>query len=248
MENLRVTTWTHSTYDDIWPMYYGQFLKHAPELRHAVFLEKKVDKSYFPDGCLQVINNEKDYFYSRFVECMKQIKEDNIMYMQEDFVLYDDANIEWMKKVQDFLNNSKYSFVRLIKSGVEGGDNVSSDLKLWEVPRNSQYVFSCNSAIWKREDFIRLFEFYKPKTILESELYGSHACRILGIEGCYVYDNEPKRGSLHYDSSIFPYISSALVGHSLGGPSRWLYKHYEKELSNLLEKYDISPSDRGIIW
>lgn len=247
MDNIIVTTWTHSSYDDIWPMYYGQFKKHAPEIKHALFINKKVEHESIPDNCMQIINNEKKDFSERWLSCMNQISEDNIIYMQEDFVLYDRANIEWMKKVQNFLNESNYSFVRLIKSGIEGGACVDSDLKIWEIPENSQYVFACNATIWKRKEFIKLFDYYRPRTILDSELYGSNACRALGMKGCYIYDDEPKRGSLHYDSNIFPYISSALVGHSLGGPSRWLYKHYKKELEVLLKEYKIDPSVRGTI-
>lgn len=247
MDNIIVTTWTHSSYEDIWPMYYGQFKKYAPELKHALFINKKVQHKSVPKNCIQVINNEKKDFSERWLNCMNQITEDNIIYMQEDFVLYDRVDIEWMKKIQNFLNESDYSFVRLIKSGVEGGKCVDEDLKIWEIPENSQYVFACNATIWKRKEFIKLFGYYKPRTILDSELYGSNACRVLGIKGCYTYDNEPKRGNLHYDSSIFPYISSALVGHSLGGPSRWLYKHYKKELEVLLKEYNINPNTRGII-
>lgn len=247
MNNIIVTTWTHSTYEDIWPMYYGQFKKHAPDLKHALFVDKKIEHESIPKNCKQIINNEDEHFYQRWIKCMNQIEEKNIIYMQEDFVLYDQVDMAWLEKVQNFLNSSNYSFVRLIKAGVQGGECVNEELKIWEILDNQQYIFACNATIWKREDFIKLFNYYKPKTILDSELYGSTACRVLGMKGCYIYDGEPKRGSLHYDSNIFPYIASALVGHSLGGPSRWLYKHYKKELEELLEEYKIDPQVRGII-
>ena len=83
--------------------------------------------------------------------------------------------------------------------------------------------------------------------MLDSELHGSNAMKTLGMKGCYIYNGEPKRGSLHYDSEIFPYIATALVGHSLGGPSRWLYKHYQTELEILLKEYNIDPMVRGIL-
>jgi len=247
MDNLVVTTWSHSTYNDIWPLYYGQFGRHAPFFNHALFVEKELDAQNCPDGVRLVPNQEKDAYFKRWVDCMERIKEDNVMYMQEDFVLYGDVSESGIKSIQEFLNNSNYCFVRLIKSGVEGGTLVNEDLNMWELPQNCPYYFSCNAAIWKRSSFIKLFNFFKPQSMLDSELYGSMAMKTLDMKGCYIYNGEPKRGSLHYDSEIFPYISTALVGHSLGGPSRWLYKHYRAELETLLGEYQIDPMIRGIL-
>jgi len=245
MEDVRVTTWSHSTYKDIWPMYYGQFKKYAPDLKHAIFIEKSSDE--LPEYCAQIINNEKDPYSQRFLESLKQVEEQNIIYMQEDFVLYSGVQIDWLRNIKDFLNNSDYSFVRLIKSGVEGGALLDEELGIWEVPRGCQYLFSANATIWKKSDFVKLYKFFKPGSLLDSELYGSDASRALGIKGCYIYKGEPKRGDLHYDSTLFPYMSSALTGYPLGGPSRWLMKHYEQELQPLFETYNIDPAIRGTI-
>jgi hypothetical protein len=243
IENLRVGTWSHTSYSELWPMYYGQFERHASFLPHCVFLNEKSD--LIPTYCKQIINNENHPYHKRFIQSLEEVEEDYFLYMQEDYVLYDDVKQKKIENIVKFLEKTDYSFVRLIKSGVEGGTKIDDKLNLIEFPRDCQYYFAVNSAIWKKEDFSKLYKFFTPNSILDSELYGSIACKSLGIKGCYVYEGEPKRGNMHYDSNIFPYISSALVGGSTGRPAKWLTSHYPKELGKMFEIYNIDPTIRG---
>ncbi len=61
----------------------------------------------------------------------------------------------------------------------------------------------------------------------------------LNITGLYHYNKEPKRGLYHYDSSIFPYICTAVVR------GRWNTLEYKYELSKIAEKYKVDFSKRG---
>ena len=60
------------------------------------------------------------------------------------------------------------------------------------------------------------------------------------MKGCYYYNNEKKRGSLHFDSSIFPYIATAVC------KAKWNLKQYPLVLSKALEEYNIDYSLRGL--
>ena len=60
------------------------------------------------------------------------------------------------------------------------------------------------------------------------------------IKGLYYYNNEPKRGSNHYDSELYPYIATALV------KGKWNLSEYQKELGDLLEEYKLNVSKRGV--
>jgi hypothetical protein len=62
----------------------------------------------------------------------------------------------------------------------------------------------------------------------------------MNLKGLYYYADEPKRGQSHYDSSIFPYIASALVG------GKWNLREYEQELVELIDKYKIDIEIRGV--
>jgi hypothetical protein len=53
--------------------------------------------------------------------------------------------------------------------------------------------------------------------------------------------NERRRGIYHNDSSVFPYIATAI------NKGKWNYSEYEKELNTLFNIYNINPFERGII-
>ena len=102
------------------------------------------------------------------------------------------------------------------------------------------------SPIWKKEHLIKLFKNYRPDKLFGAfEIEASKTCRTLGIHGCYHYANERKIG-LHYDSSIFPHIMSAIKGGCAGKRPSWNMSQYREELTVLLKKYNIDPNIRGI--
>ena len=71
------------------------------------------------------------------------------------------------------------------------------------------------------------------------EFQASKTCRELGIQGLFCYYGENKRGMYHYDSSVFPHISTALVKGRLN------MTEYPSEMSKLIKKYKIDITKRG---
>jgi len=55
----------------------------------------------------------------------------------------------------------------------------------------------------------------------------------------YYYNGEPKRGG-HHDSSIYPYIATAVV------KGKWNLSEYKNELLPLLNEHNIVIENRGI--
>ena len=245
IENLAITTWSHTSYSDIWNMYYGQFENMAPFFKHYMFINERT--SLVPEYCTQIVNDETQDFGPRVLSSLENVKEQNIIWMQEDFVLYDSVDEQDILELNNFLNNSNYDFIKLMKSGINGGKLLNSSMGIYEVPSIANYLYSLQATIWKKEKFFKLYDLYKPKNMVNAELFGSVACRNLNIKGCYVYKNENKRGNNHWDSSTFPYIATALYGGSYGKPAKWQTSFYNSELNNLLKKYNIDKTIRGEI-
>ncbi len=61
------------------------------------------------------------------------------------------------------------------------------------------------------------------------------------MNGVFYYNGEPKRGMYHYDSEIFPHVSTALV------KGKWNMSEYESELGLLMSKYKVDLSIRGAV-
>ena len=94
------------------------------------------------------------------------------------------------------------------------------------------------ATIWKKEKFIELYNYTKQDLWFENDVY-ENACKKLGIYGVYYYAGEKPRGG-HFDSSIYPYIATAIV------KGKWNYSEYEKELQPILTEYNIDPLARGL--
>ena len=59
-----------------------------------------------------------------------------------------------------------------------------------------------------------------------------------GKKGLYHYGNEKRRGSLHFDSNVFPYTLTGIV------KSMWNTLEYP-ELTEMLNQYSIDQTIRG---
>tara|TARA_Y100001972_G_C7667875_1_gene338341 strand:- start:15004 stop:15771 length:768 start_codon:yes stop_codon:yes gene_type:complete len=247
-----VSTWTHSSYDDVWPMYYGQYEEMAPFFKHCVIINEKSDK--INPGFKQIVNIETDPFYKRLTESLEHIEEDIVLFSLEDFVLYSAVEETKISNMINYLIDSDYDFIRLIRSGINEshtGPNklVNKDLNLYEVPFSCEYLYSLQATLWKKKSLINHFNSYKPKNFYEAEIKGSHAARKLNLKGLFVWNNDKLcQGDVtaaHSDSSTFPYMSSALHGASYGNPSKWQTSLYRERLKPLFKKYNIDPAIRG---
>ena len=237
MNDLALITWTHNEYDDIWPMYFGRLDRHLSYKNSYIFLDKESEK--IPVKHTQLINNDNDPWYKRFLECLARVPEKYVLYLQEDHIFYDDCDMKKLNNLLDYFKNSIFSSMRLIKSGELGGYEFEKNL--YAIPNDSQYLFSQQSAFWDKNELGHLISHYKPKTFRDVELYGSDAMRQLSKRACYYYDGAPRRGSLHCDSNIFPYVATAIC------KGKWNTTQYPDILAEAFNEYNINKNKRGVL-
>jgi len=233
---IALVTWTHNEYSDIWPSYFGCLEKHVKFNNSYIFLDKKSVK--ISDNHIQAVNDDSQPYYKRFLNSLSRVKEDFIIYLQEDHLFYSDCHYDELDRCFEILKNNNVSNIRLIKSGELGGNKIEECI--YKIPQSSNYLFSQQSAIWKKKDLINLLNFYKPRTYRDVEANGSVAMNNLNLKTYYYFNNENKRGSLHHDSSVFPYIATAVC------KGKWNLNQYPILLKKILEEYDIDYSVRGI--
>lgn len=239
VNDITLFTYTHSNCEDLWPIYFDLLDQHAPGFKSIVVSNVECDKYknhkfiQSPDTnyCLEIADIVK-----------KHVNTEYLIYLQEDFFLYDDVNKEELKYVIDFLNETIVSYVRLIKCG--DVTNIPIKDKIYWVqtpdrPHSSITSVSFQPTLWKKEDFMKVYE-NTPYTKFQEGIEFTNTLNNLDYYCAYYYNNEPKRGSMHWDSSIFPYIATAIV------KGKWNMSEYEKELLPILTKYDVSPFIRGV--
>jgi len=182
-------------------------------------------------------NNEP--YWAVWYDAIKTFRSDYFIYLQEDFILYDDVWEERIFRYVDFLkDNPQYSFVRLLKA-TSFKDKKLYDT-LYEVESSNKNVFAMQPTIWRSEDYLKLLDATREPKWLEPPSYRNQMIK-MGMKGAYHYDGEEKVGKHHYDSCVYPYIATALV------KGKWNMSEYGDELTPLFEKYDIDPNIRGTV-
>lgn len=243
MNKIAVVVNTVSSCSDIWPMFFNQFEKFFPRQKIYVFTDSAKG---LPDNCTPIIYNPSDSYRTQYLNCIKQVGEKYCITLNEDYVLYSKVNVEELLYCIEFLDLfSDFSFVRLTK-GTEYHEPIFK-YKLYLMSNNNMWFFSQVAGIWRTRDLEKIHE-HAPESGMafkvqgpQLEIVANDVCKNLHLQGVFYYNGEPKRGSAHYDSSIFPYIASAVI------KGKWNLTEYLSELTPLFEQYHIDPSIRGAV-
>ena len=221
---------------DAWPIYFGQLNEHLIKIKSYVF--SNIDDESFDNHIYLKYNNDDPYF-KQYLGCIKDVDNDYVIYAQEDFFLYGDVTLESLQKYCQFLKDTDYSFVRLIRAGYKTPlDNHISD-DLYEVDINSNDAFTMQATLWKKNRLIDLYSHTESEKWYEGDAWNA-SCRELNIKGVLTYNGENKRGKFHYDSSVYPYTCTGInKGH-------WNMHQYELFLMEMFKKYNVSASQRGV--
>ena len=227
--------YTNSNCSDLWSIFQNQTKKHS-NLPLYMISDKEVNNVNLSG--LFIYTNE-DPYYKVWINALNSFGVEYFIYLQEDFLLYEDVNKQKLNEYVEFLkNNPNYSFVRLLNSGNLGQTKLSDTL--YEIESTNPFVFAMQATIWRTSDYIALMDRVKASKWLENEDYPKLMID-MKMKGAYHYDNEPKRGINHYDSNVYPYIATALV------KGKWIMSEYSKELTPILNNYNVDIKKRGII-
>lgn len=243
MKNLALVVNTHSSYSDLWQIFFDQLDKYFPEIKTYVFSDKgefnsKYEVCYYDD---------RQNFRSQFLSCIGNVEEEYCIFISEDYFLYDHPDDKFIKKYMQILDDYPYlSFIRLLKGMSFGEPNFKDYDDLYELSNCFPYFYSQSSCLWRTEHLEVIFlngpdlHIAGTDESQQFEIAANKVCQELGMRGLYCYHNEPKRGLYHHDSIVFPHIATAII------KGKWNLSEYKKELQPLLDRYGINPEDRGI--
>jgi hypothetical protein len=226
--------YTNSKCSDIWEMFVKENQKHTK--MPLCMISDKLPNDFH--GNILLYKNEEPY-YEVWINAVKNFGNNYFIYLQEDFILYNDVNETKIEEYVEFLkNNPKYSFVRLLKS--ENFHNKKLSSTLYEVESFNINAFAMQPTIWRTSDYIMLLNLVQSKVWYDEDSY-RNKMNDLNMMGAYHYDGEKKAGRSHYDSNVYPYIATALVR------GKWNMSEYNIQLNKLINEYNININKRGII-
>lgn len=246
MNDICLIVNTISKNSDIWDAFFDRIELHFEDNffdKKYVFLDddlKKIPKDY------EIIKYEKNNVYrEQFSSCIKDVKQKYCIYISEDYILYNDVDTKKILNFKTILENNNFSFIRFSRGGVYDGPFEKFGDNLFFVPIDKDYFYTNQAALWKTSD-LRLVHEKGPNLHIANkdwqnsfEFQATKTCRELKMKGLFCFYGEKKRGLYHYDSSIFPHISTALV------KGKWNMSEYPKEMAKIIKQYSIDLMKRG---
>lgn len=198
-----------------------------------------IDESDYasPDYVTDVYYNPNDNFRDQMVFCLGHVKEEILLYSNEDYLFYETANLDLANQLVDELVSSDLSFIKFCHTDLETYKEYKPKLLL--IDKSCENTYSQTLTFWKTKDIINIHNHCPPSEIgAKGDIFGhlevvaKQVCRNLNIKGVCYYNNEPKRAGVHFDTEVFPHIASAI-----GRGGRWT-TIYPKELEKIMEKFN----------
>jgi hypothetical protein len=226
---IPLIVYTHTDMKDVWPMFFGQLKKYMGDTKIYVAVNKEDE---FLSEYNQIIYDDSKLYTQRWVEILELIEEETFMFMHEDMILFDKVDFQSLEKYIGYVKQNLAESVKLILAG-DRFDEWSVDKTL---VTNQYAKFSIQPTITQKKVFQQLVENLPPMNIWDFE----EAIVSSGRDFMVKVGNEKKRGLYHYDSTIFPYIATAI------NKGKWNTTEYQKELDSMFREYSVNPFERGI--
>jgi len=240
MKDIAIIVYTHTDYKDVWVPFFSQAKKWLPdECKKYIFVDK-FDQDIPKDYIVKTYDDSQIYT-KRFSHCLKQVDAEFCILHHEDMFLFEPPQINRIAEYVDILKKEDYDFVKLIKGGEVRDIPLKdySDLKI--ISQNSNWIFAIQPTLWKTDKLLRLYSEAEGNTIWKFEIQSQKWCRANNIKGLYSHGDGKQRGRLHWDSTVYPYIATAIV------KGKWNLKEYPEELGQILDEYKIDKRIRGFV-
>lgn len=233
--------YSHFDYSDVWPLLFKQTDKYfGDNYKKYLFTNKSSD--IVPNGWQVVEYDEKLSYQTRVFECLKQVKEEIVIFSHEDMFLYSEPNYNEIEYLSKLVKHTDIDIIKLIRAEYTQDLYRKSYLhpNVYENPYN--LYFSIQPSMCKKDKLSKIYESTNGKTIWEFEVESSRTALVNRIKSCMYYTgNENKKGLYHWDSDIYPYIATAIV------KGKWNFESYEQILTEMLNELNIDKNIRGFI-
>lgn len=237
MKDLALVLYSHSDYSDLWEIAFKKINQFFKIEKKYIFVNKINSNDIY--DFTPVYYDEKLNYNKRIIQCLDQINDKYILFLHEDMILYNHANIKkFLEKYKFLCENSKFKYFRLIKSGISS--SIQIDQNIFEITEQD-FCFSITPSIWEKDTFFKICSTLPAMNIWDLEISGSEYVKKNKIKGFYWFDNEPKRGQNHFDSNLFPHTCSAIF------KGKWNME-YKNELNEIFQEFNINPNKRGTIF
>lgn len=217
---------THTDCIDAFEICIGQLNKYFPSHMKYVLIDQ--DIVHPNEDNVKYLTYDNTLIYTeRFIQPLREIKDDKVLFLHEDMILYDTPDYEEIERVGSLMDDKGIDFIKFIASlGIEENETEKF------IRTQNGYTFAIQPTLWKRNSLLSLMQKFSL-SIWDLELYSQEFCRKELKGYTYFRGNEKLRGQAHFDSFIFPYTATGI------DKGKWNYLEYSDELSSLLNEYGV---------
>ena len=228
---MKILVYTHSDYSWVWKYWHQQTDKFLQNFDKICILNLN---SSFREDYLVIKYNDELTYKNRVLSCLNDINDDEIvLFCHEDMFLYKKPNFEIIDEYINLIKNDNCEVIKLIRA-FENLDKSNLHEKLFKNP--DKQLFSIQPTIIKIKTLKHIYKTVPGDNIWEFEANTSKKYLKDIISLCsFDLNEDKKRGKFHYDSSVYPYICTAVI------KGKWNFKEYKKELFEIFynKKFNI---------
>ena len=235
--NLTYIFYSHYDYSDVWPLMFGQSDKFLKNQKKIIFSNEVGD---FNTGDWEVVLYDESLPYQkRFASCLEKINDEIIMIHHEDMFLINRPKWPEIEEIVGLIKDGAIDLVKVGKASYNNFPAIKFYDNLYLNPNN--LAFAIQPTIIKKKTLHAIYDKTLGASIWQFEANAALLVDMLGLKSCYYYEGtENKRGLYHWDSSLYPYIATAVV------KGKWDFESYGDELKCLLKEYSINKNTRGV--
>jgi len=228
---MKILLYTHSDYSWVWKYWHKQTDKFLNNYKKICMVNSNGD---FRDDYIVINYDDKKDYRNRVISCLEKIDDNEIViFLHEDMFLYDMPKFDILNEYYELISEEKCDCIKLVRAFE---DLEVSNLHKYLLKNPSNQLFSIQPTLIKIKTLKNIFLNVPGNNIWEFESNTSIKYLNNLISLCYYNkDFDKKRGKYHYDSSLFPYVCTAVI------KGKWNFKEYKKELFEIFynKKFNI---------
>ena len=228
---MKILLYTHSDYSWVWEYWHKQTDKFLNVFEKICLLNSN---SSFREDYLVIKYDDKLTYKNRILSCLDNIDDDEIvLFCHEDMFLYKKPNFEIIDEYINLIKSGNCELIKLVRA-FENLDKSNIHDKLFKNP--VKQLFSIQPTLIKIKTLKYIYKTVPGDNIWEFEANTTKKYLKDLISLCsYDLNQDKKRGKFHYDSSVYPYICTAVI------KGKWNFKEYKKELYEIFynKKFNI---------
>lgn len=150
MRSTAIVVVTFDGYSDLWDSYFDNLDFFWGNRQFKTYLINNKLKYYRKN--VNVINTgEEKSWYEKVINGLKNVLEDNIILLFEDYYLGEKVDQEFLSKLVSEFNDKDYQYLRLTNIPAKKFKST-----VYKIKKNQRYGVNLQAAIWEKNEFISL--------------------------------------------------------------------------------------------